>query len=49
MSALLISGSWDKSIRLWDIFEHKESVEPVRAVPSGPQLLSTLEHCLTLS
>ena len=40
MSPLLISTSWDRTVRLWDIFEHKESVEPVRLWLNGVELLS---------
>jgi WD40 repeat protein len=29
ISAVMVSGSWDKAVRVWDIFEHKESTEPV--------------------
>lgn len=57
LSAVLASASWDRSMRIWDIFEHKESVEPLLHTtdlvalafrPDGMELVvSSLEGQLT--
>ena len=33
--ALLVSGSWDKTVRLWDVFEQKGNIETLVHIADG--------------
>ena len=33
--ALLVSGSWDKTVKLWDVFEQKGNTETLRHIADG--------------
>ncbi len=33
--ALLVSGAWDKTVRLWDVFEGKENTETLPFTSDG--------------
>ena len=40
--ALLVSGSWDNTVRLWDVFEHKGAPETLTHSSNGMNLNSCL-------
>ena len=45
--ALLVSGSWDKTVRLWDVFEQKGNTETLHHNADGKQPLFLKQNTVT--